>query len=101
MQDKVVEALFHAYFAEEKFLNDPEVLKSAAVAAGIPEDQANEFVTNEEHHSAETTRELQYGRERQVTGVPYFVVDFKGQQVAVSGAQPPEAFEQVFSSMLS
>jgi len=100
-QDKVVEALFHAYFAEEKFLNDPLVLECAAVQAGIPEETAKQFVADESIHREQTDQELTYGRELNVTGVPFFVVQSQGRALSLSGAQPPEAFEQVFNECLT
>ena len=41
---QVVESLFNAYFAEEKFLNDPEVLIASAIDGGISADTARAFV---------------------------------------------------------
>lgn len=98
-QDKVAEALFHAYFAEEKFLNDPKVLIEAAVQGGIEPEVAKRFVENEEEHREETLEELRYGQQHRVTGVPHFIIEADGQRVAVGGAQPPEVFEQVFQDL--
>jgi len=100
VQDKVVEALFRAYFAEEKFLNDPSVLVAAAVEAGIDEAEAKAFVADESQRAAETRSDLEMGRQMQVSGVPYFVVsNDQGQKVALSGAQPPEQFQEVFQKL--
>lgn len=100
VQDKVVEHLFNAYFAEEKFLNDPEVLVEAALAGGIPEPVARSFVSDEIQFKEETDAELQIGRQMGVTGVPYFVLkNDDGQQVTLSGAQPPEAFVEAFNGL--
>jgi len=97
-QDKVAEALFRAYFAEEKFLNDPEVLLAAAIEGGFDPAEAKEFVDNEEAFAAETMEELKVGREMGVTGVPYFIVEVPGRKAtAVSGAQPPEVFTRLFT----
>eukprot|EP00658_Telonema_sp_P-2_P082181 TRINITY_DN8619_c0_g1_i5.p1 TRINITY_DN8619_c0_g1~~TRINITY_DN8619_c0_g1_i5.p1 ORF type:complete len:160 (+),score=53.54 TRINITY_DN8619_c0_g1_i5:328-807(+) len=100
-QDKVVEALFHAYFADEKFLNAPETLIDAAVAAGIDQDEAQKFVEDETRFRAETAEELEVGKSLRVSGVPHFLVERDGRRVQVGGAQPAEAFEQLFSELLA
>jgi len=68
-QDKVVEALFHAYFADSKFLNSPEVLIDAAVAGGIDHGTAKAFIEDESLHREDTARELQMGTQMRVSGV--------------------------------
>jgi len=100
VQDKVVEHLFNAYFAEERFLNDPEVLVEAALVAGIPEDVARAFVSDESQFKAETDAEMQVGRQMGVNGVPHFVLqNADGKKVSLSGAQPPEAFVEAFNGL--
>jgi predicted DsbA family dithiol-disulfide isomerase len=91
-QDEVVEAVYRAYFLEGRDIGDIEVLAEIAADAGIP--------------SAETLRYLQSGADRDVivagderaralgvNGVPCFIIERK---YAISGAQLPEVFHQVF-----
>lgn len=101
VQDKVVESLFDAYFNQERFLNDPDVLVEAAMAGGIDEATARAFVANEDDFVKETSEELQIGRSMGVPGVPYFVITNvdSGKQTAVSGAQPPAQFEEIFKQL--
>lgn len=101
VQDKVVESLFNAYFNEEKFLNDPDVLVQAAMGGGIDEASAKSFVENEKEFAKETSEELQIGREMRVTGVPFFVItnEDTGKKAGLSGAQPPEQFVEVFHAL--
>lgn len=101
VQDKVVESLFDAYFNQERFLNDPDVLVEAAMAGGIDEATARAFVANEDDFVKETSEELQIGRSMGVSGVPYFVITNvdSGKQTAVSGAQPPAQFEEIFKQL--
>jgi len=102
VQDKLVEALFHAYFAEEKFLNDQSVLLDAALEAGLREDVARRIVEDEQEFAAETQEEMQIGKRLCVTGVPYFVLsNAEGQEMQVSGAQPPEQFEAAIKRLSS
>jgi predicted DsbA family dithiol-disulfide isomerase len=91
-QDEVVEAVYRAYFLEGRDIGDIGVLAEIASDAGIP--------------SAEALRYLQSGADRDVivggderarslgvNGVPCFIIERK---YAVSGAQLPEVFQQVF-----
>ena len=91
-QDEVVEAVYRAYFLEGRDIGDIEVLAEIAAEAGIP--------------SAEALRYLQSGADRDVivggderarslgvNGVPCFIIERK---YAISGAQLPEVFHQVF-----
>lgn len=103
-QDAVVEELFKNYFAEEKFLNDPEVLTAAAIKGGIGEDEARNFVADETVRKKETEDELQHTRmvmsQQRANGVPFFqIVSDKGSDIFVSGAQPKDAFEEIFARM--
>jgi len=100
-QDKVVESLFRSYFAEEKFLNDPEVLIAAAIDGGIDPETARAFVQDESQLRDQTDREMEYGKQQRVTGVPHFVIEYNGKRASLGGAQPPEAFEKVFQQMLA
>jgi predicted DsbA family dithiol-disulfide isomerase len=91
-QDAVVEELFKNYFAEEKFLNDPEVLAAAAIAGGIAEDEARKFVADETVCKEETEKELSHTRsvmsQQRANGVPFFqIVSENGSEKFVSGAQ--------------
>jgi predicted DsbA family dithiol-disulfide isomerase len=91
-QDDVVEAVYRAYFLEGRDIGDIEVLAEIAADAGIP--------------SAEALRYLRSGADRDVVvggderarslgvnGVPCFIIERK---YAISGAQLPEVFHQVF-----
>jgi len=103
-QDAVVEELFKNYFAEEKFLNDPEVLAAAAIAGGIAEDEARKFVADETVCKEETEKELSHTRsvmsQQRANGVPFFqIVSENGSEKFVSGAQPKDAFKDIFTRM--
>lgn len=104
MQDIVMEELFRNYFAEEKFLNDPEVLKAAAIKGGFTTKEAAGLVDDSKFYLAETMQEMKVGRDLRVRGVPHFVCSVEGQKgpaMALSGAQPSEAFEEAFADLLA
>eukprot|EP00928_Gymnodinium_smaydae_P057869 TRINITY_DN41095_c0_g1_i1.p1 TRINITY_DN41095_c0_g1~~TRINITY_DN41095_c0_g1_i1.p1 ORF type:complete len:193 (+),score=36.61 TRINITY_DN41095_c0_g1_i1:204-782(+) len=97
-QDKAAESLFHSYFAEEKAPNDPQVLRSAAAAAGL---DADAVLSDRSIGEKEVREEMEVGRRLRVTGVPHFVVrrDGESRGEEVSGAQPPDHFSQIFAKV--
>lgn len=98
LQDKMVEAFFAAYFEQEKSLGDPEVLESCADAAGMPKEVTRALLDDETIGKAEVEKERkEFGRKWNCRGVPLFVVDGK---YPLSGAQPPEAFDEIFEEIL-
>lgn len=88
-QDALVEALFVAYFTEGKDIGDPEILASVASSVGV---DAAQYLAGSEDD--ETIRqEDAFARQIGIQGVPCFIID---RQYAVSGAQPAEAFLEIF-----
>jgi len=98
MQDKMVEALFAAYFEEEKSMGDPEVLRACAQKAGMPSEITEKLLNDPRIGEAEVEKERRYFRSKwNCTGVPLFIVDGR---FPMSGAQPAEAFDIVFEDIL-
>ena len=95
-QDEMVEALFRAYFLDGKDIGDIDVLVEAAAAAGLKESEARANHAGEEGVE-ETKAEAWEAKRLGISGVPCFVFDGK---YAVSGAQEPEVFSQVFDLAL-
>ncbi|AKD05023.1 DsbA family oxidoreductase [Pontibacter korlensis] len=95
VQKQVVNALFYSYFTEGKNMNDTAVLKGVGVANGIPAERLEGFFESEEG-KAEVRKMEQWAQAAGITGVPAFIINDK---YLVSGAQPAEAFQQVFSQV--
>lgn len=94
LQDKLVEELFKAYFEQEKSMGEAAVLATCAEKAGM-KDTAAAVLADESLMAEETQAEMrQYGRA--VSGVPFFIVDGA---YALSGAQEPEAFLDLFKKL--
>mmetsp|Transcript_17708 Transcript_17708/g.46075 ORF Transcript_17708/g.46075 Transcript_17708/m.46075 type:complete len:181 (+) Transcript_17708:199-741(+) len=93
--DTVVEELMKAYFCDEKFINDREVLLQAAQAAGLS--NPAQVVDDEQAYLSAVKQELQTYAAG-VRGDPYFIINGK---VGLSGAQDPATFEEVFNEVLS
>ncbi len=81
----LVEALFHAYFLEGRFVGDRSTLAAIAGEAGLDADAARAFLDSGELADRIAAMDARV-RELGVDGVPFFIFDDK---VAVSGAQEP------------
>lgn len=92
-QDEVVESLFKAYFEEGRDVGDLDTLVEVAARAGIDENDARAFLGGEDARAEVVAADL-YARRLGINGVPCFIVERK---YAVSGAQPPSAFLEVFN----
>jgi predicted DsbA family dithiol-disulfide isomerase len=92
VQDAVVEALFTAYFVEGSDIGDKGVLADIAAAAGLRRAEVIAYLGGDENR-ARILAEDEHVRLMGVTGVPCFVID---ERYAVSGAQSPEVFFQIF-----
>lgn len=77
--------VFDALWKEEKDIGDPEVLTKIASSAGLPEDEIQEALENE-NLERELESRFQSARDQGITGVPSFVYDGH----IARGAVPPE-----------
>ncbi len=94
-QDAVVEGLFIAYFTDGQNIGDTDVLVAVAVAAGLDGDATRAYLDSDE--DADRIRnEDQVARQMGVQGVPCFIINRK---YAVSGAQDPSVFLQIFEKI--
>ncbi len=91
-QGAVVEALYRAYFLAGRDIGDMEVLTDIAAETGIAPAETRAYL-----RSGADTETIVAADEKVrtlgVTGVPCFIID---RRYAVSGAQLPEVFHQVF-----
>lgn len=92
VQNRVVEELFKDYFEEEKDITDLQVLKEAALNAGLEEASVNEWLGGNAG-GPEVDAEVKEARAGLVTGVPHFVINGKYE---IQGAQDAEGFRRVF-----
>ena len=81
----VAERLFAAYFVENRFIGDVEVLADIAQAAGLDAAAARAFVRDPQQRSELAAADVR-ARQMGISGVPFFIFN---QKVAVSGAQDP------------
>lgn len=91
-QEEAVETLFRAYFTEGANIGQVETLVGLAEAMKLDPTTVRAFL--ESNTDEDTIRaEDKFARQIGIQGVPCFIIDRK---FAVSGAQPPEAFLEIF-----
>ena len=90
-------ALFKAYWQDGRDIGDLETLVAIAVEQGFDEQAARDELANDELRETIIGLEA-HAQKVGVTGVPFFIVDGK---LAVSGAQPPDVWTQVFAQVLT
>ena len=88
--EAIHDALFRAYFVDNRNIGDPDVLVAIAESVGLPGDKAREVIEKRSHRAA-VDADWQKARDYAVTGVPTFVAGRQG----VVGAQPYEVLEQL------
>lgn len=84
------DALFRAYFVDNRNLADPDVLVSVAESLGLPADEARR-VLEERRYRDEVTRDWERARQLGLGGVPAYLAD----RYYVVGAQPYEVLEEM------
>ena len=85
------EAVFRAYWVDERNIGDVDVLCDIAAGCGI-DAQALRAALEEGRHAAEVQEQIDWSRAAGVTGVPTVIVEEK---FAVVGAQDYEVFRDV------
>jgi predicted DsbA family dithiol-disulfide isomerase len=88
-------ALFKAYFQDGRDIGDLETLVAIATELGFEETAVRDELANDELRETIIGLEA-HAQKVGVTGVPFFIVDGK---LAVSGAQTPDVWAQVFAQL--
>mmetsp|Transcript_19629 Transcript_19629/g.30749 ORF Transcript_19629/g.30749 Transcript_19629/m.30749 type:complete len:185 (-) Transcript_19629:417-971(-) len=96
-QNALVEELFKNYFSEEKYIGDRTILLEAAESVGLDKTEAAEVIDDPEKYKKEVAEQMRKFAAG-VSGVPFFFING---EPALSGAQPPEAFEEIFSEVVN
>jgi predicted DsbA family dithiol-disulfide isomerase len=81
----IKERLLRAYFVENRFIGNLDVLANIAEEAGLNGEDARAFVTDPEHLAAVAQADA-HVRSLGISGVPFFIFN---QKVTVSGAHDP------------
>lgn len=91
-EDAMVDALYRAYFTDGRDIGAIGVLAEIAWENGLDGDAAHAYLATDDDR-ATIIAEDEMARSLGVNGVPCYIVDRK---YAVSGAQSPEVFLQIF-----
>lgn len=96
MQNDMAEVLFRGYFEDARNIGDLEVLIELAAEAGLDGADARAYLESDAGRQEVEAESAQAGR-LGIHGVPCFIFEGK---YAVSGAQEPAVFNQVFDLIL-
>ncbi|HTP84824.1 MAG TPA: DsbA family oxidoreductase [Alphaproteobacteria bacterium] len=91
-QDAMVETLFRGYFTEGEDIGNPAALARLAGVAGLDPATVETYLVSGEDDDTIRAEDA-FARQIGINGVPCFIID---RQYAISGAQPAEAFVEVF-----
>ena len=92
-QDEVVASLFKAYFEDGLDIGDLDILVEVRLPRRPRPRAARKFLQSDDGRQEVVASDV-YARRLGINGVPCFIVNRK---YAVSGAQPPSAFVEVFN----
>lgn len=87
-QGEIINALFAAYFEDEKDVGDHAVLAEAAETAGLSGDAAREYLASKEGEKEVAAEVMRFMTNYEVSGVPFYLVQLVGP--AGSSAVTPE-----------
>lgn len=91
--DAMKDRLLQAYFTEGANVDDSSTLRTLATEVGLDATQASALLAGDAF-ADEVRRDMAEARQNRISGVPFFVFD---QKYAISGAQPPELFDQALA----
>ena len=97
LQHEMEERLMSAYFTEGKHVGRIDDLVALAAEVGLDPAETRAALESAAHLPA-VRADQEQARAYGINGVPFFVIDG---QYGVSGAQPPEAFENVIRDVWS
>lgn len=91
-QEAIVEALYRAYFFAGEDLGNLNVLANIAATAGLNRAKIIRYLESDEDRSSVVKLDEKM-RRLGISGVPCFIIE---NEYAISGAQSPEIFLQIF-----
>lgn len=96
-QDELKQALFNAYFTEQKDISQQQILLDLANSIGLESEDVNQAL-NSEPLAQKVNHEIQSFQTQGITGVPAMI--FK-QKYLVTGAQGVDNYKNILSQLLA
>lgn len=91
--DELLEAIYSAYFEKKLPIFSHEDLIAVATSIGIDSGAAQALLDSSEY-ADQVSEDQNLAHQLGANGVPFYVIDMK---FAISGAQPQEVFDQIFT----
>ncbi len=88
-------AFFKAYFENALDLSDLDVISTVCAPFGWSKDRIQAILSDQSLRQA-VEQSIRYAYSTGISGVPFFIIN---QRMALSGAQPPEAFMQALAQV--
>lgn len=92
--DELLEAIYSAYFEKKEQIFSHDDLIAIASKVGIDSAEALAFLKTDELRDR-VSEDQNLAHQLGANGVPFYVIDMK---FGISGAQPQEVFDQIFTS---
>lgn len=89
------ESIMENYFVKSKNISNIDTLTSIASEVGLDKKRVSEIL-NSDQYTDEVRSNENSARQRNITGVPYFLIDGKE---AINGAQPVEVFVEIINRL--
>ena len=96
LSEKIIDALFDAYFTKNLELSDHQILIQIAVEAGMDAEEVKMMLDSDKYETQVRLDEREAGKHG-IHGVPFFIV---GDKYSLSGAQPEEAFVHALKKIM-
>jgi predicted DsbA family dithiol-disulfide isomerase len=96
-QTAMKQAMFNAFFTDQRNISDTDVLLDTAEGAGFDRDQAR-IALEDPALVQQVETELAHWRDQNIDGVPAFIVNGK---YMIPGAQDPATFVQVLDRVIA
>ncbi len=93
--DELLEAIYSAYFEKKQSIFSHDDLVALAVSVGIEEAPARALLLSD-RFADQVNEDQDLARQLGANGVPFYVIDMK---FGISGAQPQERFDLIFTTL--
>jgi predicted DsbA family dithiol-disulfide isomerase len=93
--DELLEVIYSAYFEKKQSIFTHEDLVALALSVGIEEAPARDLLLSD-RFADQVNEDQDLARQLGANGVPFYVIDM---QFGISGAQPQEHFDSIFTKL--